>query len=122
MLGEFDKGFHEYIDWLLETEIFRTGKTFQEWLEELDKYADCTFGLCNWALTSSNKTEDLLHDAGVKRTTTGLVFVLKEYNEFVSEKEELENKIRALQTRVQEGTAKRGSANQDGFSLYDLAR
>ena len=129
LLDDIQKAFEKvndavqkYIDGLLEEEIFGTGKTFQEWLEELDKYADCAFGLCNWALTSSNKKEDLLHDAGVKQTGSGFVFVLNEYNELLSEKETLEEYIRSLQTKIQVGTQNRGSASQDGYSLFDLAK
>lgn len=122
VFDEIDNEIQKYIDWLLTSEILGTGKSFQEWMEELDKYADCAFGLCNWALTSSNKKEDLLHDAGVKQTGSGFVMVLNEYNEFLSEKETLEEWIRSLQTKIQEGTPKRGSANQGGFSPDDIAR
>ena len=99
----------EYIDYLLNTEIPFIGKTFLELMDELDKYAQCAFASCNWALTSTNKKEDLLSNAGVEQTSTGFVMVLKEYNDFIEDRNSLTGDINRLRQMIESDTPRRGT-------------
>lgn len=96
----------EFIDDLLNKKI--GDYTFLEWLEGLDKLANCTFATCNWAVTSQNKKEDLLDSMGVEEGPGGLVFILKEYQDFIDERDFLTNAINGLRDKIQEKTPQRG--------------
>lgn len=56
----------KWLNGLVNTPIL-DGKSFQEWMDEIDKYAQCAFATCNWALTSSNQKEDYLDNLSIAR-------------------------------------------------------
>jgi len=109
VFNKVQNGVDEYIDYLLNTKIPFIGKTFLELMEELDTFAQCAFASCNWALTSTNKKEDLLADAGVEQSSTGFVMVLDEYNELILEKDSLTNDINGLILMIETETPRRGT-------------
>lgn len=52
---------------LLETPVSGIGKNVFELLDELDKFAQCAFGVCNFIYTSSNQQDDFATKAYIEK-------------------------------------------------------
>ena len=109
----------ELVNYLLTTPIIN-GMSFQELMEELDKYAQCAFSTCNWALTSSNQREDYLDNLSVARSEAGLfVFVADGWNKFTEDKDILTDYINNLRDQL---ATKHTFDTARGIQPDDLAR
>ena len=90
------------------------GKSFVEWMDEIDKYAQCAFATCNWALTSSNQKEDYLDNLSIASGEGGgFVFIADEWVKFTDEKDFLTDYIDKLRLQLAAATPARGIQPDD---------
>ena len=100
----------DFTDRQLKKKLFGTGKSFEDLMVELDKFAQCAFATCNFALTSSNKKDDLLDGLGVtwSQSEARFEFVLDEWIEFKNERGDLKEYVNILRRKLATNTPQRG--------------
>ncbi len=112
----YDKVSNAVDEWLndLLTKPIYDGKSFVEWMDEIDKYVQCAFATCNWALTSSNQKEDYLDNLSIARAEGGgFAFIADEWVKFTDDKDFLTDYIDGLRLKLAAATPARGIQPDD---------
>lgn len=63
---------------LLRTPIIGIGKSVLELIDDLDKFAQCAFGVCNFIYTASNKKSEIAEKLYIEKSGSDWVVNLKE--------------------------------------------
>jgi hypothetical protein len=114
-LKQIDDGFtyidqkvQDYIEKTLEAEIPLLGRSFRDYMDDLDAFAQCAFATCNFAATSLNFKEDKLGRAGVDYNNGIFTMAYEKYDEVASQKNILTQKITQLIAIIEDNQPRRG--------------